>query len=177
MIKGIFKMIFRILTVGFRYNDYKKIYARRSAATKIIFTSFFTLLAAACIAGEIIICETMFNGAFADKSLLIAIIGIPVTAALGFYGFGYLSKCSLAAFTAAGRIKKENKRIREQASAPVPENNEGIETVSGEYVSANDNEIKSPALDTAIGVFTMLLSLGLIAAVIIIPLLYLKSHN
>lgn len=183
MIKGILKGIFRILGFGFRIHDYRGVYKRRSAVTKILVTGFFTLLALACIAGEVIFCEILFNGAFEGKRLLILIIGIPVAFLIGMHSFEFFTKCSLAAFNNARRIRKENRRIEESASVverPLEEGEETIEgevpaeQVSGEYISKEDNEKKSPVLDTLIGVFTLFMGIALVAAVIIIPIAYLK---
>lgn len=177
MIKGIFKGIFRILGFGFRIHDYRGVYKRRSAVTKILVTGFFTLLALACIAGEVIFCEILFNGAFEGKRLLILIIGIPVAFLIGMHSFEFFTKCSLAAFNNARRIRKENRRIEESASVverPLEEGEVPAEQVSGEYVSKEDNEKKSPVLDTLIGVFTLFMGIALVAAVIIIPIAYLK---
>lgn len=185
MIRAIFKGIFRFLGFGFRMHEYRGVYKRRSAFAKILVTAFYTLLALACVAGEVIFCEILFNGAFAGKRLLILIIGIPVAFLIGMHSFEFFTKCSLAAFHNARKIKRENRRIDENASAaeprPLEEGEETIEgempaeQVSGEYVSKEDNEKKSPVLDRLIGVFTLFMGLALVAAVIIIPIAYLKA--
>ena len=183
MIKAIFKGLFRILGFGFRMHEYRGVYKRKSNAAKILVVSFFTLLALACVAGEVIVCEAIFKGAFEGKNLLIAIIGIPVVFLIGMHSFEFCTKCSLAAFHNARKIKKHNRNLTENAPAvkvgPINEETGEVEVpaeqVSGEYTSKEETERKSPVLDTLIGFFTLFMGLALIATVIIIPIAYLKS--
>ncbi len=167
------RLIWRILTVGFRYRSYRKIYGGRSNFGKIFFTTIFTLMALASVAGELIICETIFRGAFEGQRLLVLIISIPVTAYIGIHSFGFLSKTSLAAFASARKIKRENRKLDKKES--VEEKEEMVAGESMETTSIEETTKKSPALDNAIGLITMLLSLALVGALIAIPVLYLKA--
>lgn len=167
------RLIWRILTIGFRYRSYRGVYSRRSNFGKVFFTLIFTIMAAASVVGELIVLETIFGTAFEGKKLLVLIIGIPVTAYIGIHSFGFLSKVSLAAFASARKIKRENRKIDRKEPEPITEGAE--ESVSGNMTSVADTTRKSPVLDNVIGLYTMVMSLLLVATLIALPMLYLKA--
>ena len=167
------RLIWRILTIGFRYRSYRGVYSRRSNFGKVFFTLIFTIMAAASVVGELIVLETIFGTAFEGKKLLVLIIGIPVTVYLGLHSFGFLTKVSLAAFASARKIKRDNRKIASREPKPITEGSD--EVLSQETVSVEETTKKSPVLDNIIGLYTLAMSVLLVAVLIAIPMHYLKS--